>query len=108
MKTASPNTRRTTPLVPELMDQLDTPAAPITVDWLWHGLIARRNVTLFTSGTFDTLTVYVFSRVRSGITPTINALALILIVLKIAAAVWYEVARRRAARRVDALAPSPN
>ena len=49
MKTASPITRRTVPLVPELMDRLDTPAAPITVDWLWHGLIARRNVTLFTS-----------------------------------------------------------
>jgi hypothetical protein len=37
------------PLVPEPMDQLDTPAAPATIDWLWHGLIARRNVTLFTS-----------------------------------------------------------
>jgi hypothetical protein len=35
--------------VPELMSQLDTPAAPATTDWLWHGLIARRNVTLFTS-----------------------------------------------------------
>ena len=37
------------------------------------------NVTLFTRGGADTLTVYVFSKVRSGITPTINALALILI-----------------------------
>jgi hypothetical protein len=36
-------------LVPEFMDRLDTPAAPVTTDWLWHGLIARRNVTLFTS-----------------------------------------------------------
>ena len=37
------------------------------------------NITLFTRGTSDTLTVYVVSKVRTGITPTINALALILI-----------------------------
>ena len=41
--------------------------------------IENFNVTLFTRGTYDTLTVYVFSKVRTGITPTINALALILI-----------------------------
>ena len=41
--------------------------------------IENFNTTLFTRGTYDTLTVYVFSKVRSGITPTINALALILI-----------------------------
>jgi hypothetical protein len=41
--------RWTASLVPEPMDRLDTPAAPVTTDWLWHGLIARRNVTLFTS-----------------------------------------------------------
>jgi spermidine/putrescine transport system permease protein len=53
------------------------------------------NTTLFTRGTYDTLTVYVFSRVRSGITPTINALALILVTITIISALWYEVARRR-------------
>jgi hypothetical protein len=37
------------PLVPELMDRLDTPATHQPLDWLWHGLIARQNVTLFTS-----------------------------------------------------------
>jgi spermidine/putrescine transport system permease protein len=57
------------------------------------------NTTLFTRGTYDTLTVYVFSKVRSGITPTINALALILIAFTIASVVWYEIARRRRARR---------
>ncbi|HEX3149275.1 MAG TPA: AAA family ATPase [Gemmataceae bacterium] len=36
-------------LVSEYMDQLDTAAEPIAVDWLWHGLIARGNITLFTS-----------------------------------------------------------
>ena len=34
------------------------------------------NVTLFTAGNASTLTVYVFSQVRAGITPKINALAL--------------------------------
>ena len=34
------------------------------------------NVTLFTTGNSTTLTVYVFSQVRAGITPKINALAL--------------------------------
>jgi spermidine/putrescine transport system permease protein len=60
--------------------------------------IENFNVTLFTRGGADTLTVYVFSKVRSGITPTINALALIMILLTLIAAVWYEVSRRRKAR----------
>jgi spermidine/putrescine transport system permease protein len=57
--------------------------------------IENFNVTLFTRGGADTLTVYVFSKVRSGITPTINALALLLILFTLGAAVWYEVNRRR-------------
>lgn len=60
--------------------------------------IENFNVTLFTRGGADTLTVYVFSKVRSGITPTINALALIMILLTLLAAVWYEVSRRNKAR----------
>jgi spermidine/putrescine transport system permease protein len=62
------------------------------------------NTTLFTRGTYDTLTVYVFSRVRSGITPTINALALILVGLTLVGALWYEIARRRERARTDAIA----
>lgn len=62
--------------------------------------IENFNVTLFTRGTSDTLTVYVFSKVRTGITPTINALALLLISLTLVAAVVYEVWRRRNARRM--------
>ena len=65
--------------------------------------IENFNVTLFTRGTSNTLTVYVFSKVRSGITPTINALALILIALTVTAAVVYEISRRRAERRAAAL-----
>src|SRR5262245_2367094 len=64
--------------------------------------IENFNVTLFTRGNSNTLTVYVFSKVRSGITPTINALALILIAFTVVGAVWYEIARRRAERRLAA------
>jgi spermidine/putrescine transport system permease protein len=61
--------------------------------------IENFNVTLFTRGTYDTLTVDVFSKVRSGITPTINALALILISITVVCAVWYEISRRRSERK---------
>ena len=59
--------------------------------------IENFNVTLFTRGTSNTLTVYVFSKVRSGITPTINALAFLLIVVTLGAAIIYETRRRRRA-----------
>jgi spermidine/putrescine transport system permease protein len=61
--------------------------------------VENYNITLFTKGTYDTLTVYVGSKVRSGITPTINALALILIMITVVGAILYEVSRRRAERR---------
>jgi len=57
------------------------------------------NVTLFTKGTYDTLTVYVGSKVRTGITPTINALALMLISITVIGAIAYEVLRRREERQ---------
>lgn len=60
--------------------------------------IENFNVTQFTRGGADTLTVYVFSKVRSGITPTINALAFLLIIVTLALAVVYEINRRRKAR----------
>lgn len=59
--------------------------------------IENYNVTQFTRGGADTLTVYVFSKVRSGITPTINALAFLLILATLLMAVIYETRRRRAA-----------
>ncbi len=68
--------------------------------------IENFNVTLFTRGTSNTLTVYVFSKVRSGITPTINALALILISVTVVGAIWYEISRRRSERRLAALETS--
>jgi spermidine/putrescine transport system permease protein len=60
--------------------------------------IENFNVTQFTRGGADTLTVYVFSKVRSGITPTINALAFLLILVTLVLALIYEVNRRRLAR----------
>ncbi|MEZ5797351.1 MAG: ABC transporter permease [Paracoccaceae bacterium] len=60
--------------------------------------IENFNVTQFTRGGADTLTVYVFSKVRSGITPTINALAFLLICFTLVLAVIYEVNRRRLSR----------
>ena len=65
--------------------------------------IENFNVTLFTRGGADTLTVYVFSKVRSGITPTINALALLLILFTLGMAIIYEINRRRKARVQAAL-----
>lgn len=66
--------------------------------------IENFNTTLFTRGTYDTLTVYVFSKVRSGITPTINALALILIAITVVLALGYALWRMRANRRSAAAA----
>ena len=60
--------------------------------------IENFNVTQFTRGGADTLTVYVFSKVRAGITPTINALAFLLILVTLALALIYEFNRRRLAR----------
>lgn len=67
--------------------------------------IENFNVTQFTRGGADTLTVYVFSKVRAGITPTINALAVIMILVTIGMAIAYEVRRRRQERLFAAQAP---
>lgn len=82
-------------LLPHLMPALGAGAAIA-----FFQSIENFNVTLFTRGTSNTLTVYVFSKVRSGITPTINALALILIAFTVVCALVYEVMRRRAERRL--------
>ena len=65
--------------------------------------IENFNITLFTRGNSDTLTVYVFSKVRTGFPPTINALALLLILVTLAIAVIYEINRRRRERHSMAL-----
>lgn len=60
------------------------------------------NTTLFTRGTDLTLTVYIASKVRTGLTPAVNALALILITITILAAIAYEILRRRQAAEEEA------
>ncbi len=56
------------------------------------------NTTLFTIGNDITFTMYIAGKVRVGVTPAINALACVLILLTIAGGVVYEVLRRREAR----------
>ena len=59
--------------------------------------IENYNTTLFVRG-FDTpLTVFIATKVRTGLTPAVNALALIMIAITILGAVAYEIARRRQA-----------
>lgn len=55
------------------------------------------NTTLFVVGYDTTLTVYIASKVRTGLTPAVNALGLILILFTVVLAVAYEVKRRREA-----------
>lgn len=53
------------------------------------------NTTLFVKGYDTTLTVYIASKVRTGLTPAVNALGLVLIAITIALAIIYEIKRRR-------------
>lgn len=55
------------------------------------------NTTLFVRGTETPLTVYIATKVRTGLTPAVNALGLILIVLTIVAAVVLELSKRHRA-----------
>jgi len=57
------------------------------------------NTTLFTRGTDTTLTIFIASKVRTGLTPAVNALGVILIVVTVAGAIGYEILRRREAAR---------
>jgi len=60
--------------------------------------VENYNTTLFVRG-FDTpLTVFIATKVRTGLTPAVNALALIMIAITVLGAIAYEVARRRQAR----------
>ncbi|WP_251978805.1 ABC transporter permease [Salinicola avicenniae] len=56
------------------------------------------NTTLFVAGYDTTLTLYIASKVRTGLTPAVNALALIMILFTVAMAMVYEIKRRREAR----------
>ncbi|MFP4137120.1 MAG: ABC transporter permease [Halomonas sp.] len=58
------------------------------------------NTTLFVVGHDTTLTVYIASKVRTGLTPAVNALGLILILVTVVLAAAYELRRRREAARL--------
>jgi spermidine/putrescine transport system permease protein len=60
------------------------------------------NTTLFVRGLDTTLTIYIANKVRTGVTPAVNALGLVLIALTVAAAVAYELLRRREIRKAGA------
>ncbi|WP_244487540.1 MULTISPECIES: ABC transporter permease [unclassified Aureimonas] len=53
------------------------------------------NTTLFVRGVETPLTIFVASKVRAGLTPAVNALGLVMMVLAVAGAVAVEIARRR-------------
>ena len=53
------------------------------------------NTTLFVKGYDTTLTVYIASKVRTGLTPAVNALGLVMISITIVLAIVYEIKRRR-------------
>ncbi len=55
------------------------------------------NTTLFVKGYDTTLTVYIASKVRTGLTPAVNALGLVMISITVLIAVVYEIKRRREA-----------
>lgn len=57
--------------------------------------IENYNTTLFVRGFETPLTVFIATKVRTGLTPAVNALALILIAAAVLGAVAYELARRR-------------
>lgn len=64
--------------------------------------IENYNTTLFVRGFETPLTIYIATKVRTGLTPAVNALALIMIAVTILGAIAYEVARRRGAARMAA------
>ncbi len=57
------------------------------------------NTTLFTRGTDTTLTIFIASKVRTGLTPAVNALGVVLIAITVVGAIGYEILRRREAAR---------
>lgn len=63
--------------------------------------VENYNTTLFVRGFETPLTVFIATKVRTGLTPAVNALALIMIVMTVLGAIAYEIARRRQAAAKD-------
>jgi spermidine/putrescine transport system permease protein len=63
------------------------------------------NTTLFTIGADTTFTLHIASKVRLGLTPAVNALTVIVILITVAGVAAAELARRRAARTTQPRGP---
>lgn len=61
--------------------------------------IENYNTTLFVRGFETPLTVFIATKVRTGLTPAVNALALVMIAATVIGAITCEILRRRAARK---------
>lgn len=59
--------------------------------------VENYNTTLFVRGFETPLTVFIATKVRTGLTPAVNALALVIIMAAVVGAIAYEIARRRRA-----------
>lgn len=59
--------------------------------------VENYNTTLFVRGFETPLTVFIATKVRTGLTPAVNALALVIILVTVIGAIAYEFARRRKA-----------
>ncbi|MEE2860395.1 MAG: ABC transporter permease [Pseudomonadota bacterium] len=59
--------------------------------------VENYNTTLFVRGFETPLTVFIATKVRTGLTPAVNALALVIILAAVVGAILYEIARRRKA-----------
>jgi len=57
--------------------------------------VENYNTTLFVRGFETPLTVFIATKVRTGLTPAVNALALVIIAATVIGAIAYEIARRR-------------
>jgi spermidine/putrescine transport system permease protein len=57
------------------------------------------NTTTFTIGNDNTFTIYIVGKVRKGVQPDTNALAFVLVIVTIIGGVFYELVRRREAKR---------
>jgi spermidine/putrescine transport system permease protein len=55
--------------------------------------------TYFSIGAESTFTIFIANSVRQGVTPAVNAVAFVIVMLTVAIAAAYEIARRRAERR---------
>lgn len=60
--------------------------------------VENYNTTLFVRGLETPLTVFIATKVRTGLTPAVNALALVIIVATVIGAIAWEIARRRQIR----------